>query len=138
MCPWQARHFRARVAVVAAFAWFAGTQHCLLGLMKDPRDTSGSTSHCPEHSKASGGRDSGSMLACCRGLLSSGAAHAKVKFNLLFGLQPIAFDELVPLSRRCNARRCVPRLPEFLNFSKSFSRKTQESHCFVTNNSIHG
>jgi hypothetical protein len=38
------------------------------------------------------------MLTCCQGLLSSGAelAQAKVAFNpILFGLQPIALDQLV-------------------------------------------
>jgi hypothetical protein len=100
MLPWRARHFRAMVAVLAALAWFAGTQHCLLGLMKDPRDASAPTCHCPEHSRTSGGRDNGSMLACCQGLLSSGLelAQAKVTFNpILFGLQPITFDQLVRL-----------------------------------------
>jgi hypothetical protein len=98
----QARFFNATVAIVAALAWFAGTHHCLLGLMTQPHSTAVSACHCSEPSKGSGACNDGPsrMLACCQGLLSphSELAQAKVKFNpVLVGFQLLEVGHLVPV-----------------------------------------
>jgi hypothetical protein len=98
----QARLFSATVAIVAVLAWFAGTHHCLLGLMTQPHGTAVSVCHCSEPSKGSGAcNDSTSrMLACCQGLLSlnSELAQGKVKFSpVLVGFQLLAVGHLVPV-----------------------------------------
>jgi hypothetical protein len=98
----QARLFSATVAIVAVLAWFAGTHHCLLGLMTQPRSTAVSACHCSESSKGSGACNDGPsrMLACCQGLLSpnSELAQAKVKFSpVLVGFQLLAVSRLVPV-----------------------------------------
>jgi hypothetical protein len=98
----QARLFRATVAIVAVLAWFAGTQHCLLGLMTQPQSTAVSACHCSEPSKGSSPCNDGPsrMLACCQGLLSpnSELAQAKVKFSpILVGFQLLAVSHLVPV-----------------------------------------
>ena len=98
----QARFFNATVAIVAALAWFAGTHHCLLGLMTHPRSTAVSACHCSEPSKGSGACNDGPsrMLACCQGLLSpnSELAQAEVKFSpVLVGFQLPAVSHLVPV-----------------------------------------
>ena len=77
----KARFFNATVALVAVLAWFIGTNHCRLGLMKQPGNAAVSMSHCPEHSKKSGGAEDGpaAMLACCQGLQSPNFELAKAK-----------------------------------------------------------
>ena len=96
-----ARFFNATVAIVTALAWFAGTHHCLLGLMTQPQSTAVSACHCSEPSKGSNACNDvpSRMLACCQGLLSpnSELAHAKVKFSpVLVGFQLFAVACLVP------------------------------------------
>jgi hypothetical protein len=68
----KARFLNVTVAAVAVLAWFAGTNHCLLGLIKQPQNPVVSTADCPDHAKKSGGADNGpsGMLACCQGLQS--------------------------------------------------------------------
>ena len=78
----NARFFSTTVAVVAVLSWITGTNHCFLGLMKEPQNATASMSHCPGHGKGPGSGHDGSsgMLACCQGLLSPHfeLAHAKV------------------------------------------------------------
>ena len=73
--------FNAAVAIVAVLAWFAGTNHCLLGLLDQPLKMAHPMSHCPEHSKESSETDRGpsTMLACCQGLQSANIEVAKAK-----------------------------------------------------------
>jgi hypothetical protein len=81
----RANIFNATVAIVAVFAWFAGTNHCLLGLLHQPLKVAHPMAHCPEHSKKCGETDHGPsrMLACCQGLQSANfeMAKAKIAFN---------------------------------------------------------
>jgi hypothetical protein len=98
----QERLFRATVAIVAVLAWFAGTHHCLLGLMTQPHSTAVSACHCSEPSKRSGACNDvrSRMLACCQGLLSpnSELAKAEVKVSpVLLGFQLPAVSHLVPV-----------------------------------------
>src|SRR6266478_1241654 len=92
----KARVFNAAVAVVAVLAWFSGTNHCALRLIKQPQTTAVPISHCPEHpGKADG---NAGMLACCRGLLSSNidVSKAKISFSpVLVGIQLLAISHLV-------------------------------------------
>jgi hypothetical protein len=93
----KARFFNAAVAVVAVLAWFSGTNHCALGLIKQPQTTAVPISHCPEHSGKADGTASG-MLACCQGLLSSNidVSKAKISFSpVLVGIQLFAISHLV-------------------------------------------
>jgi hypothetical protein len=73
------------VAIVAVPAWFAGTNHCLLGLLDHPLKAAHPMAHCPEHSKKSGETDHGPsrMLACCQGLQSANfeVVKAKIAFS---------------------------------------------------------
>jgi len=73
--------FNATVAIVAVLAWFAGTNHCLLGLLDQPLKVAHPMAHCPEHSKKSSETDHGpsTMLACCQGLQSANFEVAKIK-----------------------------------------------------------
>ena len=96
----KARFFNAAVAVVAVLAWFSGTNHCALGLIKQPQTTAVPICHCPEHSgKADGNApDTSGMLACCQGLLSSNidVSKAKISFSpVLVGIQLFAISHLV-------------------------------------------
>jgi len=77
----QARFFRATVATVAALVWFAGTHHCLLGLLMQPQSRAVSACDCPNHSNKSGEPDNGPsrMQACCQGLLSPNFEITKAK-----------------------------------------------------------
>jgi len=77
----RGNNFNATVAVVAVVAWFAGTNHCLLGLLDQPLKVGQPLAHCPEHSKKSGETDHGPsrMLACCQGLQSADFEVAKAK-----------------------------------------------------------
>jgi hypothetical protein len=79
----RANILNATVVMVAILAWFAGTNHCLLGLMDQPRTSAYSVAHCPEHSKKSGETDRGpsTMLACCQGLQSTNFEVAKAKIT---------------------------------------------------------
>jgi hypothetical protein len=96
----RARFFSATVALVAAIVWFAGTNHCLLGLMKQPGNAAVSASHCPDHSEKPGNGDdtSSGMLACCRGLQSADfeLAKAKVVFSpVLVLVRFLAISQLI-------------------------------------------
>src|SRR6516164_9401164 len=77
----RANIFNATVSIVAVLAWFAGTNHCLLGLLYQPLKVAHPMAHCPEHSKKSGETDHcpSKMLACCQGLQSANFPVAKTK-----------------------------------------------------------
>jgi hypothetical protein len=94
----KARIFSAMVAVVAALAWITGTNHCVLGLMRELRDPAASVSQCPGHPKASGCAHDGvsGMLACCQGLLSPNfeVAKTKVPFPVLVAMQLFAIGHI--------------------------------------------
>ena len=81
----RGNNFNTTVAVVAVVAWFAGSNHCLLGLVDQPLKVGHPMVHCPEHSKKSGETDHGPsrMLACCQGLQSADfeVAKAKIAFS---------------------------------------------------------
>ena len=96
----KARFFNAAVTVVAVLAWFSGTNHCALGLIKQPQTTAVPISHCPEHSGKTDGNapDPSGMLACCQGLLSSNidVAGAKISFSpVLVGIQLFVIGQLI-------------------------------------------
>ena len=96
----KARFFNATVAVVGVLAWFSGTNHCVLGLIKQPQTTAVPISRCPEHSGKADGNAPGTsgMLACCQGLLSSNidVSKAKISFSpVLLGIQLFAISHLV-------------------------------------------
>ena len=96
----KARFFNAAVAVVAALAWFTGTNHCLLGLMKQPGNSVVLMSHCPDHSKKPSEPGDGpfAMLACCKGLQSVNfeVAKAKIAFSpVLVAILFLAIGHLV-------------------------------------------
>ena len=97
----RARFFSATVALVAAIAWSTGTNHCLLGLMKQPGNEAVSASHCPDHSEKSGDGDGASsgMLACCQGLQSPifELAKSKIDFSpFLVARRSLAISHLIP------------------------------------------
>ena len=99
MSEGRASIFNATVAIVAALAWFAGTNHCLLGLLDQPLKVAHPMTHCPEHSKKSGESDHGPlrMLACCQGLQSTDfeVAKAKIAFSpILVAIQLFAVRHL--------------------------------------------
>ena len=111
----QARFFRATVATVAALVWFAGTHHCLLGLLMQPQSGAVSACHCPNHSDEPSEPDNGPsrMLACCQGLLSPNfeITKAKTAFSpVLVAIQvfAIGYPDLLeapkglPLWTRCD------------------------------------
>ena len=79
----KARSLNGTAAVVAVLAWFAATNHCLLGLMHQPKGKTVSTCTCPNHSEKSDGaaRDSSTMLGCCKGLQSPKIDLAKAKIE---------------------------------------------------------
>ena len=87
----RGNNFNATVAVVAVVAWFAGTNHCLLGLLDQHLKVGHPMAHCPEHSKKSGETDHGPsrMLACCQGLQSADFEVAKAKTAFSPGLVAI-------------------------------------------------
>ena len=89
----RANIFNATVSIVAVLAWFAGTNHCLLGLLDYPLKVAHPVAHCPEHSKKSGETDHGpsTMLACCQGLQSADFQVAKVKITFSPSLVAIGF-----------------------------------------------
>jgi hypothetical protein len=98
----QARFFNATVVILSVLAWLAGTHHCLLGLVTQPRSAAVSACHCSEPSKGAGACNDipSRMLNCCQGLLSPNAelARAKVKFSpVLVWFQLLAVDQFVPL-----------------------------------------
>jgi hypothetical protein len=80
----KARSLNGTVAVVGVLAWLAGTNHCLLGLMPQPKSAV-STCTCPNHSEKSDGaaRGSSAMLGCCQGLQSPKIDLAKAKIKLV-------------------------------------------------------
>ena len=88
--------FNAAVAIVAVLAWFAGTNHCLLGLLDQPLKMAHPMSHCPEHSKESSETDRGpsTMLACCQGLQSANFEAAKTKIAFSSSLVAIGLFAL--------------------------------------------
>jgi hypothetical protein len=97
----RARFLNATVAVVTVFAWVAGTNHCVLGLMKQPENMAVSMSHCPDHAKKPGDSDHGSsgMLACCQGLQSPifELAKSKIDFSpFLVARRSLAISHLIP------------------------------------------
>ena len=89
----RARFFSATVALVAAIAWFTGTNHCFLAVMKQPGNAAVSMSHCPDHSENAGGSDDASsrMSVCCQGLQSANYELAKAKVVFSPALVPIRF-----------------------------------------------
>ena len=99
----KARLFSATVAIVAVLAWFTGTNHCLLGLMKQAGRTAVAMSYCPGHCKKSAGADDApsAMLACCQGLQSPNFEVAKTKITFipilvaihLFAIEHLALPE---------------------------------------------
>jgi hypothetical protein len=96
----DARLFNGTVALVAVLVWFTGTNHCLLGFVKQPLNTAVSMSHCPDHSKKSGGAHDGAsaMLSCCQGLQSPNfeVAKAKIAFSpVLVAIQLFAVAQLI-------------------------------------------
>ena len=92
----RANIFNATVAIVAVLAWFAGTNHCLLGLLDQPLKMAHPMSHCPEHSKESSETDRGpsTMLACCQGLQSANFEAAKTKIAFSSSLVAIGLFAL--------------------------------------------
>jgi hypothetical protein len=99
----KARSLNRTAAVVAVLAWLAGTHHCLLGLMHQPKSKTVSTCTCPNHSEKSHGADRGSsgMLGCCQGLQSPKIDLAKAK------IEPV----LVSLHLLATARFILPEAP---------------------------
>jgi len=96
----QPRILSATVALVAALAWLTGTQHCLLGLMREPQSSAFSICHCSQPSSDTGACNEipSRMLACCQGLLSPNCelASAKVKYSpILLGFQLLAVGHLL-------------------------------------------
>lgn len=93
----KARLFSSTVAIVAVLAWFTGTNHCLLGLVKQPGGPAVSLSQCPGHCQKTGAAPS-AMLACCQGLLSPDIKVAKARVTfipVLVATQPFAIDRLI-------------------------------------------
>ena len=91
--------FSATVALVTVLAWFAGTNHCLLGLIGRPQNAACLVSNCPEHAKKSGdaSHNPSGMLACCQGLQSANfeVAKAKIAFSpVLVAIQLFAVRHL--------------------------------------------
>src|SRR5258708_26677639 len=95
----KARIFNTMVAVAAVLAWITGTNHCVLGLVREPCDGATSVSHCPGHPRESGGAHDGAsgMLACCQGLLSPSfeVAKAKVPFPVLAAMQLFVVSRII-------------------------------------------
>jgi len=94
------RFFSLTVAVVTVMAWFIGTNHCLLEVMKQQENTAVSMSHCPDHSQKPGNTDdpSSGMLACCQGLQSAKfeLAKANVVFSpVLVPIQVLVLSQLL-------------------------------------------
>jgi hypothetical protein len=95
----KAGFFSATVALVTVLAWFAGTNHCLLGLMGRSQNATCLVSHCPEHPNKSGdaNQNPARMLACCQGLQSANfeVAKAKIAFSpVLVAIQLFAVRHL--------------------------------------------
>ena len=85
----KARSLNGIAAVVAVLAWLAGTNHCLLGLMHQPKSNTVSTCTCPNLSEKSDGpaRGSSTMLGCCQGLQTPKIDLEKAKIEpVLVGL----------------------------------------------------
>src|SRR5260370_24510431 len=94
----KAKSLNGTAAVVAVLAWFAATNHCLLGLMHQPKGKTVSTCTCPNHSEKSDGaaRDSSTILGCCKWLQGPKIELAEAKIGaVLVGLRLLA---LVPLT----------------------------------------
>src|SRR5258708_6655532 len=88
----KARSLNGIAAVVAVLAWLAGTNHCLLGLLQQPKNESLSTCACANHSEKPdrAGHGSSAMLGCCQGLQSSKINLAKTKIEpVLVGLHSL-------------------------------------------------
>lgn len=79
----KAKSLNGTVAIVAVLAWLTGTNHCLLGLMHQPKSKTVSTCTCANHSEKSDDAERGSsaMLGCCQGLQSSKIDLAKAKLE---------------------------------------------------------
>jgi hypothetical protein len=99
----KARSLYGTAAVVVVLAWLAGTNHCLLGLMHQPKSKTVSTCTCPNHSEKSDGaaRGSSTMLGCCQGLQSTKIDLAKAK------IEPV----LVRLHLLPTAHSILPKAP---------------------------
>jgi hypothetical protein len=81
----KARSLNGTAAVVAVLVWLTSTNHCLLGLMHQPKSKTVSTCTCPNHSEKSDGaaRGSSAMLGCCQGLQSAKIDLPKTKIELV-------------------------------------------------------
>jgi hypothetical protein len=121
----KARLFGATVTIVAVLAWFTGTNHCFLGLMKQPESRVVSISHCPDHSKRSGSPADGpsAMLACCQGLQSPNFELAKVKIAsrpVLLAIRLFAICHLV-----------LQKAPKSILLSAEYDTGPPSAGCFV-------
>jgi len=93
----KASFLNTTAATLAVLAWFAGTNHCLLGLTQRPKNATVSTCPCPNHSQKTEGPDRGpsGMLACCQGLQSPKIDLAKTTIEpVLVRLYLFAIDHL--------------------------------------------
>lgn len=119
----KARFFSVTVAIVALFAWIAGTNHCFLGLMKEPQNAAASVSHCPGHPKEPGAAHAGpsGMLACCQGLLSPNVELVKAKvFPVLVAMQLLAIGHLA-----------LPKAPQSIFLSTEYDTGPPSTGFFV-------
>jgi hypothetical protein len=96
----KARLLSAAIAIVSVLSWIAGTNHCFLGLMKEPQNGAASVFHCPGHAKEPASANNGpyGMLGCCQGLLSPHfeVAHVRVQFfPVALAIPVFAVDGLV-------------------------------------------
>ena len=96
----KARLLSAAIAIVSVLSWIAGTNHCFLGLMKEPQNVAASVFHCPGHAKEPASANNGpcGMLGCCQGLLSPHfeVAHVRVQFfPVALAIPVFAVDGLV-------------------------------------------
>ena len=126
MSFWHARFLSATVAIVVALAWVTSTNHCLLGVVNGDQSPAGSTCHCSEHGKPSGGQPNSPvlMLTCCQGLLSPALelAQTKVKFcPLLLQFQLAVVSQFVALEQR-----------QFANLSADYDTGPRKENCFLS------
>jgi hypothetical protein len=96
----KARFFNATVSILTVLAWFAGTNHCVLGRIMGPQTMAVPISDCPEHSSKTDGNapSSSGMLACCQGLLSPNIdiGKANISFSpVLVGIQLFEIGYLI-------------------------------------------
>lgn len=88
----KARISKAAIATLAVLAWLIASNHCLIGLVAQPRQTAGAMAHCPAHCSKTDGKplSQSGMLACCQGLLSSDLDTGKEKASsgfLVFAIE---------------------------------------------------